>query len=331
MPDRVKRFLIAGLMAVLLLNIWTGGPLLALWIGSRVQGEGPPTMGAVAVVLLALGVICSALYRGSRSPSQAYDELTGPLRPSATARSLASQHARRAPRIRRGAARVAPRRADSSCGGVLAFAASRSWFFFFSGSSDRRRLSAGGEQPGELVLARHGETEWSSDRAPHRPHRCSADRGGPAAGEAARGLARRQATEFERVLSSPLSRALETCRLAGFGDAAETAGRTARVGLRGVRGAHHARDPRAASGLVALARRLPGRASGATDVGGRADRAARRAARRSAGDVALFAHGHVLRVLAARWIGLPAAGRRAAWHSPPPPFPRSAGSARPLW
>jgi hypothetical protein len=35
----VKRFGLAALMAFLALNVWTGSPLLALWIGSRIQGE----------------------------------------------------------------------------------------------------------------------------------------------------------------------------------------------------------------------------------------------------------------------------------------------------
>ena len=47
-PDRLKRFLLAALMAVLVLNIWTGGPLLALWLGSRVQGRARPRWGPSA-------------------------------------------------------------------------------------------------------------------------------------------------------------------------------------------------------------------------------------------------------------------------------------------
>ena len=43
--DRAKRFLLAALMALLVLNLWTGGPLLALWLGSRVQGDGPADDG----------------------------------------------------------------------------------------------------------------------------------------------------------------------------------------------------------------------------------------------------------------------------------------------
>src|SRR4051812_22465051 len=50
-------------MAVLTVNIWTGGPLLALWIGSRVQNEGPPSMLAVATAAVSLGVITYALVK----------------------------------------------------------------------------------------------------------------------------------------------------------------------------------------------------------------------------------------------------------------------------
>ena len=41
---RLKRLALMTVMAVLAMNIWTGGPLFALWLGSRVQGSGPPSM-----------------------------------------------------------------------------------------------------------------------------------------------------------------------------------------------------------------------------------------------------------------------------------------------
>lgn len=47
-------------MALTTINVWTGGPLLALWIGSRVQAQGPPSMtafGVVAVVLLGVSLL----------------------------------------------------------------------------------------------------------------------------------------------------------------------------------------------------------------------------------------------------------------------------------
>src|SRR3954451_20502956 len=60
---RARRIGWVSVMVLLTANIWTGGPLLALWIGSRVQGGGPPTMGAVAVVAVSLGVICFVMVR----------------------------------------------------------------------------------------------------------------------------------------------------------------------------------------------------------------------------------------------------------------------------
>src|SRR5688572_23403566 len=48
----LKRIALAALLTIVGLNVWTGGPLLALWVGSRVQGEGSPTMGAVFVVVV---------------------------------------------------------------------------------------------------------------------------------------------------------------------------------------------------------------------------------------------------------------------------------------
>src|SRR5436305_3307608 len=54
---------VVAAMAVVTTNIWTGGPLPALWIGSRVQGQGPPSMLAVGVAAVSLGAISYALVR----------------------------------------------------------------------------------------------------------------------------------------------------------------------------------------------------------------------------------------------------------------------------
>jgi hypothetical protein len=56
-------------------NVWTGSPLLALWIGSRVQGSGPPTMGAIAVVVLVIAAVSAALLRILNRINGAYDKL----------------------------------------------------------------------------------------------------------------------------------------------------------------------------------------------------------------------------------------------------------------
>ena len=68
---------LAALMGVVALNIWTGSPLLGLWVGSRVQGEGPPQMHAIFVVALVIGVVSFVLAQMLGRLSATYDELTG--------------------------------------------------------------------------------------------------------------------------------------------------------------------------------------------------------------------------------------------------------------
>lgn len=75
------------------------------------------------------------------------------------------------------------------------------------------------------------------------------------------------------------------------------------MGLRRLRGAHDPRDPPDPPGWLLWTGGVPDGET-AADVGRRADRVAERV-RAVDGDVALVAHGHVLRVLAARWLGLP--------------------------
>jgi hypothetical protein len=74
---RFKQIGLAALTGVLAVNVWTGSPLLALWIGSRVQGPGPPSMGAVAAVVLTLIGISWLLYQALKVTGRAYDDLTG--------------------------------------------------------------------------------------------------------------------------------------------------------------------------------------------------------------------------------------------------------------
>ena len=162
---------------------------------------------------------------------------------------------------------------------------------------------AGTGSPLRLVLVRHGETEWSRDGR----HTGTTDIALTERGVAQAERIRSQLADFEiaRVLSSPLSRALETCRLAGFGDRVET-----REELRewdygdyeGVTTAEiHARRP----GWALWRDGCPNGEQPA-DVGARADRLLGELAG-SSGDVALFGHGHMLRVVCARWLELPPA------------------------
>jgi broad specificity phosphatase PhoE len=158
---------------------------------------------------------------------------------------------------------------------------------------------------GRLVLVRHGETEWSRD---HK-HTSYTDLPLTDVGEEqARALGKKIAGhDFAGVFVSPLQRARQTCELAGFASRAEV--------LDDLREWNYGEY----EGLTTLEIRKsrpgwtvwndgPRGGESPEEVGRRADRVIDSA---TGGDVALFGHGHMLRVLAARWIGLaPAGGAR---------------------
>jgi probable phosphoglycerate mutase len=159
-----------------------------------------------------------------------------------------------------------------------------------------------GEERSRLWLVRHGATEWSESGR----HTGSTDIPLTDAGRVhARALGRRLAGQsFALVLTSPLERARETCRIAGLDatarvepdlrewDYGEYEGRTTEQIRR--------HDP----GWTIWTGRVPG-GEGIEEVAARARRVIDEVAGVD-GDVALFAHGHILRVLAACWLQLPA-------------------------
>ncbi len=153
----------------------------------------------------------------------------------------------------------------------------------------------------EIWVFRHGETDWSQARR----HTGRTDvplnaRGEAQAAALARWLAGRQ---FGTVLTSPLARARETCRLAGYGDQAEEVDDLAEGDYGAVEGRTAAELRLAQPDWTIWYADTKG---GETidDVARRARRVVDRCA--AAGwDVALFAHGHLLRILAATWLGLP--------------------------
>jgi broad specificity phosphatase PhoE len=156
--------------------------------------------------------------------------------------------------------------------------------------------------PTRLVLVRHGETEWSrTGRHTGRTDVPLTDRGRGQAKELGRALRGRV---FSRVLSSPLGRAVETCRLAGFADRVELVDDLREWDY----GAYEGRT------RVEIAAEVPGwtvwthpivDGERLADVGRRADRLIA-ALLPSGGAILVFSHGHILRVLAARWIEQPA-------------------------
>ena len=161
----------------------------------------------------------------------------------------------------------------------------------------------------ELWLIRHGETEWSRSGAhTGRSDVPLNDVGRAQAAEIGRRLAGRR---FVLVLTSPLQRARETCRLAGYGDEAQVDANLCEWDYGEYEGRTTA-EIRALAPEWSLWRDgVPG---GETieHVAGRAQAVIARAVA-AGGDGALFAHGHVLRILAACWLGLPPeAGRLLA-------------------
>jgi len=155
----------------------------------------------------------------------------------------------------------------------------------------------------EIVLARHGETEWSREGRHTGRTDVPLTENGQRQAELLRGAL--SEWSFERVLSSPLERAIETCRLAGFGDAARITEDLLEWDYGAYEGITTAEIRESRPDWDLWRDGCPG-GEQAADVGRRADRVI---ASLGEGDVALFAHGHVLRVLAARWLGLgPEAG-----------------------
>jgi hypothetical protein len=73
----VKRVAMAGLTALVTVNVWTGCPLLALWVGSRAVGRGELSMFAVVVVLVVLGLLELAMMLVLAWLTAVYDELIG--------------------------------------------------------------------------------------------------------------------------------------------------------------------------------------------------------------------------------------------------------------
>jgi hypothetical protein len=134
MAARLKRLALVSAMSVTTVNVWTGSPLLALWVGSQVQGSGPPSMAAVGAVAGTLAVLSLVLVKLLSLMSDRYDRLVGrprgPREPAPWLRSLRGERSEE--RSRRLGLTTPERILVLSV--VVAVAALEVWFFFFSGS-----------------------------------------------------------------------------------------------------------------------------------------------------------------------------------------------------
>jgi broad specificity phosphatase PhoE len=158
----------------------------------------------------------------------------------------------------------------------------------------------------KLWLIRHGETEWSaSGRHTGRTDVALSPRG-ERQGERLRQRLAGQA--FAAVWSSPLRRARDTCRIVGLGEGALTDDDLSEWNYGDYEGRTTAEIRKGAPGWTIWDAAVAGGES-VDEVGARTDRVIARALA-AEGDVALFAHAHLLRVLAARWLGLAAVAGR---------------------
>jgi probable phosphoglycerate mutase len=153
----------------------------------------------------------------------------------------------------------------------------------------------------ELYLVRHGETEWSRARR----HTGRTDLPLSAAGEAeAAALGRHlRGLEVDRVLSSPLTRAVTTARLAGFGDRVERTDALLEFDYGEYEGRTTAEIRATRPGWDLFRDGCPGGET-VEDAAGRA-RALLAKLGASGGRVLVFSHGHQLRILTACFLGLP--------------------------
>jgi broad specificity phosphatase PhoE len=156
----------------------------------------------------------------------------------------------------------------------------------------------------QLWLVRHGETEWARlGRHTGLTDVPLTDLGR----DQARALGRRlEGHPFGLVLTSPLSRARETASLAGFGTVALLDRDLMEWNYGALEGRETSDIQATYPGWTIWRGPWPGGETIA-QVAARADRiVARVRSAQPSGDRLVFAHGHLLRVLAARWLGLPA-------------------------
>jgi broad specificity phosphatase PhoE len=169
---------------------------------------------------------------------------------------------------------------------------------------------SGAEQaPCRLVVVRHGSTPWSSAGKHTGRTDVPLDERGRAQGRALAG--RLGGARFVQVLCSPLRRARDTCALAGFSGRALACDDLLEWDYGEYEGMTSDEIRSGRPGWNLWDDGVPGGES-IEEVAGRADRVIG-AVRRAGGDTLAFAHGHLLRVLAARWLGwAPQTGRALA-------------------
>jgi len=133
MEGRLQRVALAAAAAFVTVNIWTGAPLLALWVGSQAAGPSGLSMTAVGVVVVVLIALVLALTALLTRINARYDRVSGRVVDRRVAPWMRSMRGEREDymRARQGTSAVERVVVWSVSAAVLVF---NVWFFFFSGS-----------------------------------------------------------------------------------------------------------------------------------------------------------------------------------------------------
>lgn len=162
------------------------------------------------------------------------------------------------------------------------------------------------ESEQKVYVVRHGETEWSISGQHTGITDIPLTENGRNQVKCLQPVLANEV--FALVLTSPLHRARETCKLSGLGDKAEVEPNLVEWNYGEYEGVTSKEIHKTVPGWLVFNDGAPG---GETpeQIGARADRVIQRV-RAVQGNVALFAHGHIFRVLVARWLDLPATAGR---------------------
>lgn len=157
-----------------------------------------------------------------------------------------------------------------------------------------------------VYIIRHGETEWSLNGQHTGVTDIPLTENGRTLAKLLQPVLAKES--FVLVLTSPLQRARETCKLSGLGDQADVDTNLMEWNYGEYEGITSRQIHETVPGWLVFNDGAPG---GETpeQIGARADRVIAKV-RSVRGVVALFAHGHILRVLVARWLDLPATAGR---------------------
>jgi hypothetical protein len=132
--SRLKRLTLLTATTLVSVNIWTGAPLLALWVGSRMVGRRAVTMGSVLLVVVLLVLFVTAMALALTWLSARYDDLTqrpeGEHRISPWLRSMRGEQ----DDVARAKLGTTPVEWIVTASTVVAVISLEVWFFFFAGS-----------------------------------------------------------------------------------------------------------------------------------------------------------------------------------------------------